>query len=251
MPIIGLFFCGCRLCNNCGGRLYQDLKDAQSGWRIFHCLALMLTNTTMMIGMVFVYLTNDWVGQVFQEIGPATLTNIDHIYGYTESITTQLDQIFDSYIIVENATSNELSQLGELLGGPIRDELQLSFNPVFQELDTFQIQLDGILQMLEESNQQITVLQAGASNFEDGLMTLKNDLKSDLTFPNCGLNPHCRRIQIITEQLDIGADVSNVSDPLQRALARFFQSIYRQFLMKVSYKTLLLFYRGAIMVVHS
>ena len=48
-------------------------KDAQSGWRIFHCLALMITNTVMIIGMVFIYLTNDWIGQVFKEIGPATL----------------------------------------------------------------------------------------------------------------------------------------------------------------------------------
>ena len=99
----------------------------------------MLTNTTMMIGMVFIYLTNDWVGQVFREIGPATLTNIDHVYGYTESISSQLDQVFESYVLVENATSHELSELGELLGGPIRDELQIAFDPLLGELATFQV----------------------------------------------------------------------------------------------------------------
>ena len=44
-PIIGIFFCGCRCCDNCGGRLYQDMKDATSGWRIFHCISLMITTT--------------------------------------------------------------------------------------------------------------------------------------------------------------------------------------------------------------
>ena len=83
MPIVGLIFCSCRLCNNCGGRRYQDIKDAKSGWRIFHFLALMLTNSILIIPMVFIFLTNDWIGTVLQEAGPAVLANIDHIYGYT------------------------------------------------------------------------------------------------------------------------------------------------------------------------
>lgn len=234
MPIIGLFFCGCRLCNNCGGRLYQDLKDAQSGWRIFHCLALMLTNTAMIIGMVFIYLTNDWIGQVFREVGPATLTNIDHIYGYTESISGQLDQIYSSYILVENATSDELSKLGDLLGEPIRDELQTQFDPVLTELETFQYQLNTILDMLEKSNNEIILLQNGTSNFESSLTTLKNDLKNDLNFPNCGQNPHCRQMQIMADRMEIGADFSNVSNAFYRAIAKSFQRLYENFQLKVS-----------------
>ena len=236
MPITGIFFCSCRLCNNCGGRLYQDLKDAQSGWRIFHCLALMITNTMILIGMVFVYLTNDWVGQVVKEVGPATLENIDHIYGYTENINSQLAEVYDSYILVENATESELNNVGNLLGEPIANELKKAFNPAFKELEEFQNQLNAILITLETTDKTLGKLKTDTTNFQGDLETIRDSLKSDLAFPNCGLNTACRSMQINTEFLDISGDYSSVSEmsPFQRALATFFRDIYRQFNEKVS-----------------
>ena len=59
---------------------------------------------------------------------------------------------------------------------------------------------------------------------------------SDLSFRNCGLNSNCRRMQIITEQLNIGGgDFENVSNPLVRALAVFFNQIFREFEQQVSF----------------
>ena len=97
------------------------------------------------------------------------------------------------------------------------------------------MQLEDVLDMLNESDAEVKTLQSGVANFENGLMTMKSSLDSDMTFPNCGLNTHCRRMQILTEQLDIAGDFSDVSDPLQRSLARFFRDIYRQFRLKVSF----------------
>ena len=103
-------------------------------------------------------------------------SNIDHVYGYTESISSQLDDIFENYIIVENATTKELSDVGTLLGTPIMEEIDVTFDPLFTELEEFQDQLEEIYQMLIQSDIELSILKTGVNSFEDRLMTLKNDI---------------------------------------------------------------------------
>ena len=103
-------------------------------------------------------------------------SNIDHVYGYTESISSQLDDIFDNYIIVENATTKELSDVGTLLGTPIMQEIDVTFDPLFTELEEFQDQLEEIYQMLIQSDIELSILKTGVNSFQDRLMTLKNDI---------------------------------------------------------------------------
>ena len=98
------------------------------------------------------------------------------MYGYTESISSQLDDIFDNYIIVENATTKELSDVGTLLGTPIMQEIDVTFDPLFTELEEFQDQLEEIYQMLIQSDIELSILKTGVNSFEDRLMTLKNDI---------------------------------------------------------------------------
>ena len=103
-------------------------------------------------------------------------SNIDHVYGYTESISSQLDDIFANYVLVENATTSELSDVGALLGWPIKREIEETFTPLFTELEDFQEQLEEIYNMLIQSDVQLSILKSGVNSFEGRLMTLKNDI---------------------------------------------------------------------------
>ncbi|CAG5094159.1 Oidioi.mRNA.OKI2018_I69.XSR.g13301.t2.cds [Oikopleura dioica] len=227
MPIVGLIFCSCRLCNNCGGRRYQDIKDAKSGWRIFHFLALMLTNSILIIPMVFIFLTNDWIGTVLQEAGPAVLANIDHIYGYTGSIKTQMDDIYNNYKFVENLTTLQLENIGSVLGDPIQTELRASFNPLFGELGEFQIVLDGVTSTLSSVDQNLARISNGVKTFEGTLETIKTSIEADLAFDNCDKNAACSMLKGFTAKLQLGGDFQSLDDmsleikELQDALARY------------------------------
>ena len=108
----------------------------------------------MMIGMIFIFLTNNWISEVAKEIGPATIQNIDHIYNYADNIRYQADEVFDSYVLVENATTYELQHIGDILGEPMMFHLQEIFDPVFGELMNFEGHMESIRKGLEEISRQ-------------------------------------------------------------------------------------------------
>ena len=108
----------------------------------------------MMIGMIFIFLTNNWISEVAKEIGPATIQNIDHIYNYADNIRYQADEVFDSYLLVENATKYELHNIGDILGEPMMFHLQEIFDPVFGELMNFEGHMESIRKGLEEISRQ-------------------------------------------------------------------------------------------------
>ena len=107
-----------------------------------------------MIGMIFIFLTNNWISEVAKEIGPATIQNIDHIYNYADNIRYQADEVFDSYLLVENATKYELHNIGDILGEPMMFHLQEIFDPVFGELMNFEGHMESIRKGLEEISRQ-------------------------------------------------------------------------------------------------
>ena len=107
-----------------------------------------------MIGMIFIFLTNSWISEVAKEIGPATIQNIDHIYNYADNIRYQADEVFDSYLLVENATKYELHNIGDILGEPMMFHLQEIFDPVFGELMNFEGHMESIRKGLEEISRQ-------------------------------------------------------------------------------------------------
>lgn len=235
MPIVGLIFCSCRLCSNCGGRRYQDIKDAKSGWRIFHFLALMLTNSVLIIPMVFIFLTNDWIGTVLQEAGPAVLANIDHIYGYTGSIKNQMDDIYGNYKFVENLTTLQLENIGSVLGDPIQTELRASFDPLFGELGEFQTVLDGVTTTLNSVDKNLAKISSSVQNFEGTLETIKANIEVDLAFENCDKNAACSMLKGFTAKLQLGGNFQSVSFwteiyPELGQVADFFKYIYYPFL---------------------
>ena len=104
--------------------------------------------------MIFIFLTNNWISEVVKEIGPATIQNIDHIYNYADNIRYQADEVFDSYLLVENATKYELHNIGDILGEPMMFHLQEIFDPVFGELMNFEGHMESIRKGLEEISRQ-------------------------------------------------------------------------------------------------
>ena len=56
------------------------------------------------------------------------------------------------------------------------DEIDVTFKPLFTELEEFQDQLEEIYQMLIQSDIELSILKTGVSSFQDRLMTLKNDI---------------------------------------------------------------------------
>jgi len=104
--------------------------------------------------MIFIFLTNNWISEVAKKIGPATIQNIDHIYNYADNIRYQADEVFDSYLLVENATKYELHNIGDILGEPMMFHLQEIFDPVFGELMNFEGHMESIRKGLEEISRQ-------------------------------------------------------------------------------------------------
>ena len=202
------------------------MKDATSGWRIFHCVALLVTTLreyrvqidqglilplVMILGMLFVFLTNEWITQATIELGPATVKNIDHVYNYAENIREQSSQLITKYNDIENATHYELQHLGVILGEPVQTELQGQFAPVFTKLKDFESHMDAILKNIEVTSGDVLKLKNKTRIFGRDLLKLRRDLLEDLNFEHCQANQFCLELTQLTEMVSVTANFSSMS----------------------------------------
>ena len=165
----------------------------------------------MIIGMLFVFLTNEWITQASLELGPTTVGNVDHIYNYADNIRLQSNELVEKYANIENSTNQELKNLGAVLGEPVQSELQTQFDPVFTKLRLFESHMLDVLKNIETTSQNVVKLKNKTQVFAQDLTELRRNMLSDLNFDSCWSNQHCLELIKLTELMEVTANFSGMS----------------------------------------
>uniref|UniRef100_A0A672NYG4 Prominin-1-A-like n=1 Tax=Sinocyclocheilus grahami TaxID=75366 RepID=A0A672NYG4_SINGR len=155
MPVVGLFICVCRCCENCGGEMHQRQKKNGDCLRGFYMATLMATSVFLAVGVTIAYAANQNITNQIKSTRRLVSTNIRDLKSFANH-TPVVIAFTNLFFYCQRG----LSDIGNLLGGQIHNQLEREVVPA----------LDNALRMT-----------AGLPDVEAPLASLDSVLKTDLS----------------------------------------------------------------------
>ncbi|XP_069600816.1 prominin-1 isoform X13 [Ranitomeya imitator] len=190
VPLVGLCFCMCRCCDNCGGEMHQRHKknaDCQRG-----CFATSLFVTTMMIslGVLCAFAANQNLTDQIRGSKKLVQSNFKDLKTLLADTPLQIDYLLDKFNITKEKALAELSNVVPLLGERVHDQLGKDVRPA----------LDGVLNMAGDVKSVLDSIGANITIFSK--MIPVNQVLSNLTFFLGQSEMHVRDFYPVIEQYD-------------------------------------------------
>ncbi|XP_068583312.1 prominin 1 b [Cebidichthys violaceus] len=219
-PIIGMCFCVCRCCENCGGEMHQRQRKNVDCQRGFYTASLIATSIFIVLGVLIAYAANHNVSTQIKSTRRLINTNMRDLKTFANNTPAQIDYLTAQYTTAKNKVLSDLDNIGPLLGGRIHSQLEKEVVP---SLDTA-LRMAGAMretkEALENVNTSLEVLQEGTGMLQASLSGERASLSNTLSDPACtnGAVSHtCNTIRSTLSQLGINADFSTLPD-VTRAL---------------------------------
>uniref|UniRef100_A0A671YSC4 Prominin 1 b n=1 Tax=Sparus aurata TaxID=8175 RepID=A0A671YSC4_SPAAU len=221
-PIIGMCFCVCRCCENCGGEMHQRQRKNFDCQRGFYTASLIATSIFIVVGVLIAYAANHNVSLQIKSTRRLINTNMRDMKTFannTPAVCTHTNtHTYTHKFPCERHTN---SYIGPLLGGRIHSHLEKEVVP---SLDTA-LRMAGAMRETKEALENIStsleILQEGTGKLQASLSEERASLSNTLSDPACtnGAVSHtCNTIRSTLSQLGINADYSKLQD-VRHALA--------------------------------
>ncbi|XP_072520287.1 prominin-1-A isoform X3 [Salminus brasiliensis] len=224
LPLVGLLFCMCRCCDNCGGEMHQRQRknaDCQRG-----LLTTLLLTTTFVItaGVLCAYAANQHLSSQLKTMRRLVNSNLRDLHTFANDTPTQIDYLIAQYGTAKEQVLCDLDNVGVLLGGKIHDELGKEVRPALDAV----LNMAGVMRDTKEALENVSVtletLQEGTGKLQFNLSVVRAGLSSALNDPACADAPSvtadiCQNIRSSLAQLEISANysrLSNVTDQLTK-----------------------------------
>ncbi|CAJ1052538.1 prominin 1 b isoform X3 [Xyrichtys novacula] len=220
-PIIGMCFCVCRCCENCGGEMHQRQRKNADCQRGFYTASLIASTIFIILGVLIAYAANHNVSTKIKSTRRFINTNMRDLRTFANNTPAQIEYLTAQYTTAKHKVLSDLDNIGPLLGGRIHSQLEKEVVP---SLDTA-LRMAGAMretkEALESVSSSLEVLQEGTGKLRNSLSGERASLSNTLSDPACtnGAVSHtCNTIRSTLSQLGISADFSKLAD-VNHALA--------------------------------
>ncbi|XP_059198721.1 prominin 1 b isoform X2 [Centropristis striata] len=220
-PIIGMCFCVCRCCENCGGEMHQRQRKNADCQRGFYTASLVATSIFIILGVLIAYAANHNVTAQIKNTRRFINTNMRDLRTFANNTPAQIEYLTAQYTTAKNKVLSDLDNIGPLLGGRIHSQLEKEVVP---SLDTA-LRMAGAMretkEALENVSSSLEVLQEGTGKLQASLSGERASLSNTLSDPACtngAVSPTCNTIRSTLTKLGISADFSRLPD-VSHALA--------------------------------
>ncbi|RXM34740.1 Prominin-1-A [Acipenser ruthenus] len=257
MPLVGLCFCMCRCCDNCGGEMHQRQKKNADCRRGFFVTLLFVTSLIISAGVLCAYSANQNLSTQLKGVRKLVNSNFRDLKTFVNDTPAQIDYLANQYntakykVISDLDTMRETKEALENMSVS-REVLQEATNSLQVNLINEQVRLSntlndpacsapGVSSTCSDIRRTLSQLSINANysalpNVDTELANVKNVLKTDLsnivqkgysTFndtPDLIKNQTKNIVADIKSILDdIGSNITSFSKqiPLQDTLANF------------------------------
>uniref|UniRef100_A0A3Q3GYW1 Prominin 1 b n=1 Tax=Labrus bergylta TaxID=56723 RepID=A0A3Q3GYW1_9LABR len=215
MPIIGMWFCVCRCCENCGGEMHQRQRKNADCQRGFYTASLVCTSIFIIVGVLIAYAANHNISIKIKNTRRFINTNMRDLKTFANNTPAQIEYLTGQYTTAKHKVLSDLDNIGPLLGGRIQSQLEKEVVP---SLDTA-LRMAGAMretkEALENVSSSLEVLQEGTGKLQASLSGERASLSNTLSDPACtnGAVSHtCNTIRSTLSQLGVNADYSKLAD---------------------------------------
>uniref|UniRef100_A0A8C4FAN8 Prominin 1a n=1 Tax=Dicentrarchus labrax TaxID=13489 RepID=A0A8C4FAN8_DICLA len=199
MPIVGLFFCMCRCCDNCGGEMHQRQRKNADCRRGLLGTLLFSTSLVITIGVLCAYAANQNLSSQVKNIRRLVNSNMRDLHTFANDTEMDLDYVTVFFC--------------PLLGGRIHDQLDKEVHPALDRV----LNMAGAMRETKEALENVSVglelLQEGTGKLNFNLSLVRTSINRTLNDPGCHDEKSdatsaqlCRNIRQSLSQLQISAN---------------------------------------------
>ncbi|CAK6976135.1 prominin-1-A isoform X5 [Scomber scombrus] len=217
MPIIGLFFCLCRCCDNCGGEMHQRQRKNADCRRGLLGTLLFSTSLVITIGVLCAYAANQNLSSQVKNIRRLVNSNMRDLQTFANDTPMQIDYLISQYATAKNKVIYDLDNIGPLLGGRIHDQLDKEVHPALDKVLNMAGAMRETKEALENVSVSLEVLQEGTGKLNFNLSLVRVSINRTLNDPGCHDEDSdattaqlCRNIRQSLSQLQISANFTRL-----------------------------------------
>uniref|UniRef100_A0A8C6KGD5 Prominin 1a n=1 Tax=Nothobranchius furzeri TaxID=105023 RepID=A0A8C6KGD5_NOTFU len=217
VPIVGLFFCMCRCCDNCGGEMHQRQRKNADCRRGLLGTLLFSTSLVITIGVLCAYAANQNLSSQVKNIRRLVNSNMRDLHTFANDTPTQIDYLISQYATAKNKVIYDLDNIGPLLGGRIQQHLDKEVHPALDQVLNMAGAMRETKEALENVSVSLVVLQEGAGKLNFNLSQVRNRINRTLNDPGCHDEESdattaqlCNNIRLSLSQLQISANFTRL-----------------------------------------
>ncbi|XP_076005200.1 prominin-1-A isoform X2 [Genypterus blacodes] len=216
MPIVGLFFCMCRCCDNCGGEMHQRQRKNADCQRGLLGTLLFFTSLIITLGVLCAYAANQNMSSQMVNAPKLAKSNLRDLHNLFNGTTVQVDYLLSQYATAKNKVIHDLNHIGPLLGGGIRDEFTKEASPALEGAHSLATAMRETKKVVENSSVSLYFLQDAILKLNDDLSQVRGDINRTLNDNDCQDAPDattaqlCKSIHQSLPQLQMKANFSRL-----------------------------------------
>ncbi|XP_039182496.1 prominin-1 isoform X15 [Crotalus tigris] len=221
LPLIGLCFCLCRYCDNCGGEMHQRQKKNANCRRGCFTSLLLVATLLSSIGVFFACAANQHLTSQVQGARGLISNNFRDLQMFLNGTPGQIDYLVNQYNITKKKVLSDLNNVGILLGSRVWEQLGKEVYPALDAALTMAgVKVERAIKAIRETKEALEnvsgcleMLQEGTEKLHTSLMDVTEDLIDTLNDSACmatQVASTCNLIRNSLNQLIINANYSKL-----------------------------------------
>ncbi|KAK9963339.1 hypothetical protein ABG768_006531 [Culter alburnus] len=215
LPLVGLLFCLCRCCDNCGGEMHQRQRKNADCLRGLLTTLLLTSTFIITAGVLCAYAANQNLSSQLKSMRRLVKSNLRDLHTFANQTPAQIDYLISQYGTVKQHVLYDLENVGLLLGGRIHEELGKDVQPALDTALSMTGTMRDTKDALENVSLTLETLQEGTAKLQANLSLVRNSLSNVLTDPlykDVCPSEICRNILSTLPRLEIAANYSSLPD---------------------------------------
>uniref|UniRef100_A0A8D0AZH9 Prominin 1 n=1 Tax=Salvator merianae TaxID=96440 RepID=A0A8D0AZH9_SALMN len=242
LPLVGLCFCLCRCCDNCGGEMHQRQKKNADCQRGCFATVLFVAALIISIGVLFAYAANQHLTSQVRGARKLVNSNFKDLQVFLNNTPGQIDYLVNQYNTTKKKALSDLNNVGPLLGSRVQEQLGKEVRPALDAALTMAGAIRETKEALENVSVSVEVLQEGTERLHDNLTEVKGHLFNTLNDTACTATQAASTCTVIRNSLDqlninanfsklpgVSAQLVKVNDVLKTDLSSLVQKGYAAF----------------------
>nr|XP_043896950.1 prominin-1-A isoform X5 [Solea senegalensis] len=217
VPLVGLFFCMCRCCDNCGGEMHQRQRKNADCRRGLLGTLLFSTSLVITMGVLCAYAANQNLSSQVKNIRRLVNSNMRDLHTFVNDTPMQIDYLISQYATAKKKVIYDLNNIGPLLGGRIHDRLDKEVHPALDRVLNMAGAMRETKEALDNVNRSLEVLQEGTGKLKFNLSLVRSGINRTLNDPGCHDDDSdtttvqlCHNIRQSLSQLQISANYTRL-----------------------------------------
>ncbi|XP_054028099.1 prominin-1 isoform X7 [Dryobates pubescens] len=213
LPLVGLCFCMCRCCDNCGGEMHQRQKKNADCQRSCFATFLFVASLIISVGVLCAYAANQHLTNQVRGAKKLVNSNFKDLKIFLNDTPAQIDYLVSQYNTTKDKALSDLNNVGPLLGVRVQEQLGKEVRPALDAALTMAGAIRETKEALENVSVSVEVLQEGTERLHANLSDVKMHLNNTLSDAACSAAQAastCNIIRNSLNQLNINANFSGL-----------------------------------------